>query len=295
MNLSLLHTPDGVRDFYGEELDNKNHIMSCFENNIKLYGYNEIQTPTLEFFKVFRDDDEEYENKTFRFIDRDGETLVLRPDYTPGVARCAAKYFSDEKEPLRLFYKGNSFSNKGMYEGKAIEVTQMGIELLKDDSVMADTEVLLVVIKNLLSVGLKEFKICINTKEDSLDRLNETKSILDKLGFSEYVTIDTEIESNFRYYTGMIFKVYTYGVGDSICKGGRYNKLLKKYGEDSPAVGCVFMIDNIIQSLNKQKIEIASSKEEVTVKTYNKDNYFDVLKECEELRNKGVKTVMKPE
>ena len=158
MNLSLLHTPDGVRDFYGAELDLKNYIMNKFEKNIKLYGYDEIQTPTLEFLNVFLDDEDvAFESKTFRFIDRDGSTLVLRPDYTPGVARCAVKYFSDENKPLRFFYKGNAFSNKGEYEGKAIEVTQMGIELLKDDTVLGDAEVIELVIKNLLSIGLEEF------------------------------------------------------------------------------------------------------------------------------------------
>ncbi|MBR5918159.1 MAG: ATP phosphoribosyltransferase regulatory subunit, partial [Lachnospiraceae bacterium] len=71
MNLSLLHTPDGVRDFYGAELDLKNYIMNKFEKNIKLYGYDEIQTPTLEFLNVFlEDEDYAYESKTFRFIDR---------------------------------------------------------------------------------------------------------------------------------------------------------------------------------------------------------------------------------
>ena len=84
MNLSLLNTPDGVRDFYGIELDYKNYIMNRFEENIKLYGYDEIQTPTLEFLNVFLEETNySYESKTFRFIDRDGETLVLRPDYTP--------------------------------------------------------------------------------------------------------------------------------------------------------------------------------------------------------------------
>ena len=67
MNLSLLHTPDGVRDFYGAELDLKNYIMNKFEKNIKLYGYDEIQTPTLEFLNVFlEDEDYAYESKTFR-------------------------------------------------------------------------------------------------------------------------------------------------------------------------------------------------------------------------------------
>ncbi|MCR5846760.1 MAG: ATP phosphoribosyltransferase regulatory subunit [Lachnospiraceae bacterium] len=285
MNLSLLHTPDGVRDFYGIELDYKNYIMNRFEENIKLYGYDEIQTPTLEFLNVFLEETNySYESKTFRFIDRDGETLVLRPDYTPSVARCAVKYFSDENYPLRFFYKGNAFSNKGLYEGKAIEVTQMGIELLKDDTYLADAEVLTIVIKNLIAIGLEDFKICVNTKEEDTSRLNKVISLLNDYGYSKYITYDPDIDSNFMYYTGMVFKVYTYGVGDSICKGGRYNSLLEKYGEGVPAVGCVFMIDNILQSLKKQKIEMKKACHSKIYLIYDDENENDAIKKAEEYR-----------
>ena len=287
MNLSLLHTPDGVRDFYGSELDLKNFLMNRFENNIKLFGYDEIQTPTLEFLNVFVDDDVNYESKTFRFIDRDGETLVLRPDYTPSVARCVAKYFSDESYPLRFFYKGNAFSNKGLYEGKAIEVTQMGIELLKDDTYLADAEVLMIVAKNLISIGLEDFKICVYTKEGNLDRLNKTLAILEKEGYKKYIDVDPDIDSNFKYYTGMIFKVYTYGVGESICKGGRYNSLLGKYGEEEPAVGCVFMIDNILQSLKKQRINVNIDKDAKTYIVYSDSKEAQAFEQAENLRKQG--------
>ncbi len=287
MNLSLLHTPDGVRDFYGTELDMKNHIMDCFEKNIKTFGYDEIQTPTLEFLNVFLDDNDlSFESKTFRFIDRDGETLVLRPDYTPGVARCAVKYFSDENFPRRFFYKGNAFSNKGLYEGKAIESTQMGIELFKDDSFMADFEVLTLVIKNLLSIGLEDFKIFVNTKDDK-GRIDKIFELLKKMNYSEYVEFDEELDSNFKYYTGMIFKVYTFDVGESICKGGRYNSLLEKYGEGAPAVGCVFMIDNILQSLKKQKGSLDSVSNPKTYVVYESGKEAETLKKCEELRESG--------
>ena len=292
MNLSLLHTPDGVRDFYGSELDLKNFLMNRFENNIKLFGYDEIQTPTLEFLNVFVDDDVNYESKTFRFIDRDGETLVLRPDYTPSVARCVAKYFSDESYPLRFFYKGNAFSNKGLYEGKAIEVTQMGIELLKDDTYLADAEVLMIVAKNLISIGLEDFKICVYTKEGNLDRLNKTLAILEKEGYKKYIDVDPDIDSNFKYYTGMIFKVYTYGVGESICKGGRYNSLLGKYGEEEPAVGCVFMIDNILQSLKKQRINVNIDKDTKTYIVYSDSKEAEAFEQAESLRKQGKITVV---
>lgn len=290
MNLSLLHTPDGVRDFYGTELDNKNYIMNRFENNIKLYGFDEIQTPALEFLKVFSElEGSNYENKTFRFIDRDGETLALRPDYTPSVARIAAKYFSDEDYPLRFYYKGNAFWNKGIYEGKAIEETQMGIELLKDDTYVADAEVLSIVIENLKLIGLEDFKICVWSKETNCqDRLEKIKNLLNKKGIAEYMTIDPTIDSNYLYYTGMIFKVYTYGVGDCICKGGRYNTLLGRFGENAPAVGCVFKIDDILQSLRRQKIEVSSEKSVVTYVIYNDWNIDEQLEVADKLRKDGI-------
>lgn len=294
MNLNLLHTPDGVRDFYGSELDAKNYIMNCFEKNIKLFGYDEIQTPTLEFIKVFSEDKGSlYDNRMFKFIDRDGETIVLRPDYTPSIARCAAKYFGDDNYPIRFFYKGNSFSNKGIYEGKKVEFTQMGIELLKDDTFLADAEVINIVINNLLSVGLEEFKICISTKEENnRERLDKIIEILSTKGLDKYVTVDLSLDSNFKYYTGMIFKAYTYGVGEAICKGGRYDSLIGKYGPDASAVGCVFMIDDILQSLRRQKIDVNINKNTKTYVVYDDSDYIEKSAKADNLRNNGNNVVM---
>ena len=43
------------------------------------------------------------------FFDTEGNTVVLRPDFTPSIARCAAKYFDLEEEPVKLCYMGNTF------------------------------------------------------------------------------------------------------------------------------------------------------------------------------------------
>ena len=47
----------------------------------------------------------------FKFFDKDGNTLVLRPDFTPSIARCAAKYYLKDDEAVKLCYMGNTFSN----------------------------------------------------------------------------------------------------------------------------------------------------------------------------------------
>ena len=111
------------------------------------------------------------------------------------------------------------------------------------------------------------------------------------MGYSKYITYDPDIESNFKYYTGILFKVYTYGVGDSICKGGRYNSLLEKYGEGAPAVGCVFMIDNILQSLKKQKINVEDENNSKTFVVYKEGAENEAVNKARELRESGVPCV----
>ena len=86
---------------------------------------------------------------------------MLRPDFTPSIARCAAKYFMEEKVPLRFSYNGNTFTNTSNLQGKLKEVTQMGAELIGDPSVEADAEVISMVIEALKSAGLTRFQVTI--------------------------------------------------------------------------------------------------------------------------------------
>ena len=163
----------------------------------------------------------------------------------------------------------------------------MGVELLKDDTYLADAEVLLLTIKNLITIGLEDFKVCVYTRETDLERLNKILNIIDKEGYSRFISVDKDLDSNFKYYTGMIFKVYTYGVGESICKGGRYNSLLGKYGEEAPAVGCVFMIDNILQSIKRQKIATDFKKNKKIYIVYSDSKEEEAIEKANELREKG--------
>ncbi len=50
-------------------------------------------------------------NEMYKFFDREGNTLVLRPDMTPPIARCMAKYYREENLPVRFCYIGDTFVN----------------------------------------------------------------------------------------------------------------------------------------------------------------------------------------
>ena len=117
MNNRLLHTPEGVRDIYGKEYAKKLAIEQKLQQAIHCFGYEDIQTPSIEFFDVFSKEIGTTPSKElYKFFDREGNTLVLRPDMTPSIARAAAKYFMDEDMPIRLCYMGNTFINNSSYQ-----------------------------------------------------------------------------------------------------------------------------------------------------------------------------------
>ena len=317
MNNRLLHTPEGVRDIYGKEYAKKLAVEQKLQQAIHCFGYEDIQTPSIEFFDVFSKEIGTTPSKElYKFFDKEGNTLVLRPDFTPSIARCAAKYFMEEKVPLRFSYNGNTFTNTSNLQGKLKEVTQMGAELIGDPSVEADAEVISMVIEALKSAGLtrfqvtigevdyfrglceeagldedteKELRSCISGKNffaaqelleqkqipepyhsillkladmfeniESLEaakalvknerslqaiaRLEKLKERLEQYGVAEYISFDLGMLSKYQYYTGVVFKAYTYGIGDAVVKGGRYDNLLRKFGKNAAAIGFVIVI-----------------------------------------------------
>ena len=155
-----LHTPEGVRDIYNTECRKKLAVQEKLHEILHLYGYQDIQTPTFEYFDVFRKEIGTIASKElYKFFDREGNTLVLRPDITPSIARVAATLFEEEDSPIRLCYVGNTFINHSSYQGRLKENTQLGAELIGVDSIEADAEMLAMVVDGLKNVGLTEFQV----------------------------------------------------------------------------------------------------------------------------------------
>ena len=184
MKNQLLHTPEGVRDIYNDECEEKLFIQNCLHSIIRKYGYRDIQTPSFEFFDIFNKERGSVASKNmFKFFDREGNTLVLRPDMTPSIARCAAKYFENNTDPIRLCYTGSTFVNNSRYQGRLKETTQAGCELIGDASIGADAEMIALLIESILRTGLTEFQVEIGhigffkglVKEAGLSQESETE------------------------------------------------------------------------------------------------------------------------
>lgn len=363
MNDQLLHTPDGVRDIYNGECKKKLLLQDKLHNVLLKYGYHDIQTPTFEFFDIFGSQIGTTPSKDlYKFFDKEGNTLVLRPDFTPSIARSAAKYYMDEDMPVKLCYMGNTFINSSDYQGRLKETTQCGAELIGDSSVFADAEILSMAVDSLISCGLKQFQISVghaqffaglieaagiekeeetelrelisnknffgveefietlnltqelkdlfsllgnfDTKAEDLEKakkdaaeypkilsaineLEKINSYLKVYGIEKYISIELGIISDYRYYTGIIFSGYTFGTGEAIVKGGRYDQLLSQFGKEAPAIGFGIVVDQVMAALSRQKIEVSVINNSALI-IFTDNNAVLAIKRSIELRRKGL-------
>ncbi|MGN0204991.1 MAG: ATP phosphoribosyltransferase regulatory subunit [Coprococcus sp.] len=356
---NLLHTPEGVRDIYNEECSRKNVLSAKLGRILNLYGYRDIQTPTFEFFDIFnRERGTVPSRNMYKFIDRDGSTLVLRPDITPSIARAVAKYYKEERIPLRFSYCGNTFINNSSLQGKMKETTQLGAELIGDRSIEGDAEIVALAINLLLESGLENFQLDVGhvgffqalAREASMDKSTveqmrvliesknyfgvealleqltlpkETADIFLKLpelfgaydvieqaramtkneealkaldaieklyqlireyGFEKYITIDLGMLTEYDYYTGIIFRGYTYGTGDAVVKGGRYDHLIGQFGKDAASVGFAVVLDELMLALSRQKIDIPTG-DAATMVLYEPEFRSQAIRTANSLRN----------
>jgi len=72
----------------------------------------------------------------------------------------------------------------------------------------------------------------------------------------KYISFELGVISSYQYYSGMIFRGYTFGSGEPIVKGGRYDRLMKHFGKDAPAIGFVIVTDQLLAALSRQKIDV---------------------------------------
>lgn len=360
----LLHTPEGVRDIYNVECGKKLALESRLKKVFHLYGYHDIQTPMFEYFDVFRKEIGTTPSKDlYKFFDKDGNTLVLRPDITPSIARVAATLFQEEELPIRLCYTGNTFVNQSKYQGRLSENTQMGAEFIGDDSVEADAEMLALVIESMLTIGLKEFQLNVGNveffqsliddaqlDEDAKDRvlelinnrnyygaeeyldsiqvkrssreaivalnelvggieilekaknlapnskgvmairrLEQIYRILRQYGVEKFVTFDLSMTGTYGYYTGIVFRGYTYGIGDAVVRGGRYDHLIEKFGKKSPSIGFAIVIDELMNALTRQKARIVYTRKNYIV-LYDDGRQKEAIALAKDFRRKAKNT-----
>ena len=123
-------------------------------------------------------------------------------------------------------------------------------------------------------------------------RLKEIYRILEYYDVTQYVSFDLSMLSRYNYYTGIFFRGYTYGSGDAVVKGGRYDNLLKHFGKDAPSIGFVVVIDELLSALKHQKIE-QDGCDEILIVPYDCNHERIAVQLACTMRHQGKHVVLK--
>lgn len=127
----------------------------------------------------------------------------------------------------------------------------------------------------------------------AVSRLEEIYEILKVYGCEKYIAFDFGMLSKFRYYTGIIFQAYTYGTGEPLVKGGRYNELMKHFGKPASSIGFAIVVDNLMLALSRQKLDVPAGEETVVI-TYKQEELNEAIKEAMKLRKEGKNVALRP-
>ena len=180
----IFHTPEGVRDIYNGECSQKRKRTGEDSTVCSIrYGYEDIETPTFEYFEVFsREVGTIPSRELYKFFDREGNTLVLRPDFTPSVSRACATYFSPDQEADKLCaIQAIPLLIIPAIRGRLKETTQMGVERIGDESADADAELLAMTVECMLAAGLTEFQISVGQVDYFKSLLEGGQSLMQRL------------------------------------------------------------------------------------------------------------------
>lgn len=222
-----LRYPTGARALLVEETARRRRIESRFVSLLEAAGFAEVVLPIIDFAEPYASvTDRGAARLSYRFVDRDGELVSLRSDFTPMVARALAPSMAAGDLPLRVFYRGDVIRCETKRLGANRELFQIGAELIGDATEAGDLEMLR------LAAGLAGEFIRNPTVVHTSPSLK-----------NEFVYHEEEGDPG--YYTGLRFWVYGDGRRAPVAQGGRYDTLYSRFGTSAPAIGFTFTVDEL--------------------------------------------------
>lgn len=164
----LTNAPRGTKDILPETVGDWLYIEKEIRDLCKRFGYQEIRTPVFEHTELFQrgigEGTDVVDKEMYTFTDRGGRSVTLRPENTASAVRAYLqnKLYA-EADLVKLFYIGSMFRYDRPQAGRLREFHQFGIEALGESNPAVDAEVILLAIKLLEGLGLKDLELSINS------------------------------------------------------------------------------------------------------------------------------------
>lgn len=154
--------PYGVADYFWSESLQRQQLMDGLLETFRRWGYGDVIPPTFEYAdSLSAQASPRLRAEMYRFLDRDGSTLALRPEFTTPLARLVATRLHDWPMPQRFCYAGSVFRYVSPQAGRQREFLQAGVELIGASTPEADAEVLALTVAALRAADLADFRVVV--------------------------------------------------------------------------------------------------------------------------------------
>lgn len=203
-----IQSPRGTRDILPEEQRYWRYLFGIVQKNMDIFGAGRIETPIFEFAEIYVRgigkgtdivDKEMFEVRRLSQImtensqEEDTKTMVLRPEYTAGVARAYLENgMGILPQPVKLWYYGPAFRYERPQSGRFRIHNQFGLEVIGDNDPLTDASVILLAFQILKNIGIRnKIKLDINSIGCASCRSKMKKKIVEYFqGFLENLCND---------------------------------------------------------------------------------------------------------
>src|SRR3989344_2862694 len=150
-------TLKGFRDFLPEAAKKRQYVIDILRKVFELYGFEPLETPTLEYEDVLLGKyGEEGDKLMYRFEDNGQRRVALRYDQTVPLARVIAKYRNELIFPFKRYQIQNVFRAENTQRGRFREFLQCDVDTVGNVSAFADAEIIALTYQGFLKLGFTD-------------------------------------------------------------------------------------------------------------------------------------------
>jgi histidyl-tRNA synthetase len=173
-------TLKGFRDFLPEKMYIRKYVLSVLEEVFQSFGYQPLQTPTLEYADVLTGKyGEEADKLMYLFEDQGGRKVGLNYDLTVPTARVLVQYQGQIPLPFKRYQIQPAYRAENTQKGRYRQFIQCDVDSFGVSSPLADAEIIAVIYTALKKLNFQKFTIRINSRQvlfSALDKVGITDS-----------------------------------------------------------------------------------------------------------------------
>lgn len=174
-------TPKGFNDIFPSVEKKKRAFINAISLVLENYGFEPLETPTVEFAETLLGKYGEEEKLVYQFEDKGGRKLALRYDLTVPLARFVANNLSFLSPTFSRYQIGQVFRGEKPQKGRSRELTQFDFDIVGSEDFENDAKVIATAIEGFRAIGFSKAKLAINDRENFKGLKIEDIRLIDKM------------------------------------------------------------------------------------------------------------------